>query len=400
MKGHIRTKQKCVCGAKFTEILGTGIVCLSCHKVPTRFFVDIPWHGQRIKIYCDQRGIPLDTYMRANNQLAAIRYEIANHAFDPSRYVKSDVEQFRFEIVVQKWIKGKNRDVEKGKMSPGGLHPLRSRFTNYIIPYFTGRDIRDIRTSHLKEFYHQLPDRLSSRTHKHILEDLRNFLNDCYRDEIISKSPLIPTITVEEPPIKWCRREVQDKILAEIPKEDQAIFFFLTRQGVRPSEGCLLQWGDIDFENQILNINRTYSRDQIMERPKSKKSRPRLIHPEIFNMLKDVQHGFPKAYVFLNPRTGNTYRLRTIDAIWKRAADKSGVDISLYQATRHSVASMAASAGISLKVIQKFLGHTSMTSTNKYADLDVSAQQIIFNVDTNNCPRLVPKLVRMCKKQQ
>lgn len=391
MKGRVRTKQtQCNCGQKFVEIPGTGYLCLACRCVPTRFFVDFFWSGQRIKLYSDQRGLPLDTYLRAKNQLAVVQNEIANHIFDPSRYIKSDIKQYLFETVAQKWFEGKERDVEKGKMSPGGLHPIKSRFANYIIPYFTGRDIRDIRTMHLKEFYRQLPDRLSSRTHKHILEDVRNFLNDCYRDEIISKLPLIPEVTVEEPPIKWCRRDVQDKILAAIPDQDRAIFFFLTRQGVRPSEGCLVQWGDIDFENQVLNINRTYSRDQIMERPKSKKSRPRLIHPEIIAMLNNVPKGFPKSYIFFNPRTQKPYRLRTIDIIWKQATEKTNIDITLYQATRHSVASMAASAGISLKIIQKFLGHTSMNSTNRYADLDVSAQQIMFSTDCPQPVRSVP----------
>jgi site-specific recombinase XerD len=45
--------------------------------------------------------------------------------------------------------------------------------------------------------------------------------------------------------------------------------------------------------------------------------------------------------------------------------------ISLYNASRHSIASQARSQGIELSKIGAALGHSSLVSTQRYASLDV-----------------------------
>lgn len=47
-------------------------------------------------------------------------------------------------------------------------------------------------------------------------------------------------------------------------------------------------------------------------------------------------------------------------------------------ATRHSVASMAATSGVSIAIIKEVLGHTDIRTTQKYAHLDVLAQSQVF----------------------
>ena len=50
----------------------------------------------------------------------------------------------------------------------------------------------------------------------------------------------------------------------------------------------------------------------------------------------------------------------------------------MYQATRHSVASMAATSGVSIQIIKEVLGHTDIRTTMKYAHLDVIAHSQVF----------------------
>ena len=85
MKGVIRTKEVCsVCQESFVEIKKLGYICPTHKTTPKRFFVDLFYKGQRLKIYSDKQGQPLDTYQRASSLLAHINYEIKNHLFDPS----------------------------------------------------------------------------------------------------------------------------------------------------------------------------------------------------------------------------------------------------------------------------------------------------------------------------
>ena len=53
-------------------------------------------------------------------------------------------------------------------------------------------------------------------------------------------------------------------------------------------------------------------------------------------------------------------------------------DFKLYQAMRHSVASMAASSGVSIAIIKKVLGHTDIRTTQKYSHINVLSQSQVF----------------------
>lgn len=326
----------------------------------------------------DKTGQALDTYERAFKLLASIQTEIDNHTFDPTKYVKKDQQKFLFGTLIESWLADKEKEASKGKLSWSYIHPLKGHINNYILPFFQGKDIRDIRTIDIKEFYKQLPDRLSAKTQKNILDEMRNFFNRMIEDEVIEKKPIFPKVSVPEPEIKWCNRELQDRIINGIPDKHRFIFFFLSRQGVRPGEAIALKWGDIDFKNGILTVKRTMSFRQILERTKTKKIRPRLLHPDILDILLEIPRGLPNNYIFINPNTGRPYMPDTIQKIWRRAAEDAGSDITLYQATRHSVASMAATSGVSIQIIKEVLGHTDIRTTQKYAHLDVLAHAQVF----------------------
>jgi integrase len=399
MKGSIRPisrQASCPkCGNKFKHITKLGYVCPDCKTTPMRFYLDIHWNGQRPRICSDKLGQSLDTYERAQNMLAHIQYEIDNHTFDPARYVAADIKKFRFENVIRKWIKEKEQEAEKGFLSWSYIRPMQGHINNYIIPFFKTKDIRDIRTVDIKDFVRQLPDRLSPKTRKNILDELRNCFNSLIEDEIITKKPSFPKMTVPDPDIKWCRRDLQDKILNAIPEKHRPIFFFLTRQGIRPGEAIALKWGDIDRGNGILTVKRTVSDRRIVERTKSKKIRARLLHPDILDILASIPRGLPHTYLFPNPNTGRPYGPDTLQRIWKKAAKAAGTDISLYQATRHSVASMAATSGVSIQIIKEVLGHTDIRTTQKYAHLDVIAQSQVFSAQEQE--RSEKKVVKKLK---
>jgi len=63
--------------------------------------------------------------------------------------------------------------------------------------------------------------------------------------------------------------------------------------------------------------------------------------------------------------------------LWKDATKAIGADIELYQA-RHSVASMAASSGVSIAIIKEVLGHADIGTTQRYSHVDVLAQSQVF----------------------
>ena len=391
MKGVIRPisrQTNCPsCEKKFQYLPKLGYACPSCKTVPNRFRIDMHFSGERYFICSDKQGQALDSFQRALLLLSHIQHEIENHIFDPSKYVASDIKKYYFENLLDKWIADKERDAEKGQLSYSYINPLKGHIRNYIKPYFKGKDVRDIRTIDIKEFGRQIPDKLAPKTQKNIINALENFFNTLLTDEILDKKPLFPKISVPEPAIKWCNREVQDSILNAIPDRHRFIFFFLTRQGLRPAEAVAIKWEDIDLSNGIITVKRTMSYRRIVERTKTKKVRPRLIHPDVLDILKSGPQGLPNVYLFINPNSKKPYLTDTLQRFWKEACKAVGVDIELYQATRHSVASMAASSGVSIAIIKEVLGHTDIRTTQKYTHLDVLSQSKVFAAQkTNSVP--------------
>ena len=90
------------------------------------------------------------------------------------------------------------------------------------------------------------------------------------------------------------------------------------------------------------------------------------------------RRGLPNVYLFINPNSGKPYLTDTLQRLWKEATKAVGVDIELYQATRHSVASMAASSGVSIAIIKEVLGHTDIRTTQKYSHVNVLSQSQVF----------------------
>jgi integrase len=382
MKGVIRPisrQSKCpACGKRFQYLPKLGYACPSCKTVPNRFRIDLHYSGERIFVCSDKQGQSLDSYQRASVLLSHIQHEIENHIFDPSRYVASDLRKYYFESLIDRWFEDKKRLAEKGQLSWSYLNPLKGHLENYIKPHFKGKDVRDLRAIDIKEFYRQLPGRLSPKSQKNITNALENFFNTLLQDEVIEKKPIFPKVSVPEPAIKWCTREVQDAILNAIPDKHRFIFFFLTRQGLRPAEAVAVKWGDIDLQKGIITVQRTMSNRKIVERTKTKTVRPRLIHPDVLDILKSIPRGLPNVYLFINPNSGKPYLTDTLQRLWKYACESVSVDIGLYQATRHSVASMAASSGVSIAIIKEVLGHTDIRTTQKYSHVDVLSQSQVF----------------------
>jgi site-specific recombinase XerD len=78
------------------------------------------------------------------------------------------------------------------------------------------------------------------------------------------------------------------------------------------------------------------------------------------------------------------YPADTLQRLWKEACKAVKVGIELYQATRHSVASMAASSGVSIAIIKEVLGHTDIRTTQKYSHVDVISQSQVFAAQERN----------------
>ena len=129
---------------------------------------------------------------------------------------------------------------------------------------------------------------------------------------------------------------------------------------------------------------RTYSYKSVRERVESKVVKPRAINPVIMDVLKGQCEGkHPEAFVFINHRTGRPYTYNYALKLWLKACEKKEITISLYQATRHSLASNLLKDSATLTSISDILGHTDIRTTLKYAHGDLANQRVAFGKQGN-----------------
>ena len=139
------------------------------------------------------------------------------------------------------------------------------------------------------------------------------------------------------------------------------IVSFLLMTGARRSEALHAKWEHIDYNSKTWLV------------PLAKSGQPRHIYLSdaaitVLDRLRSEafsDHNNP--YIFPNPNTGRPYKC--LYAAWKLVRTAAGLpDLRLHD-LRHSYASTLVNNGVSLYDVQKLLGHSSITTTQRYAHL-------------------------------
>lgn len=397
MKGQIRTKEKCQsCKGSYTE-LPRGIVCTKCGTTPKKLFIDLGrYKGDRIRIYSDDTGAVLDSFARAHRVLESIRYKIDRKTFDPKDYIKRRANTFWFEERLNDWITIKEKEVSSGTIAPSYIREIKRYSHNYYLNFFSPtEDVREINTPKVRLFYRSLPDSISSKTKKNIIDTLRAFMNFLRKEGWIKEAPEFPRIEVPEASWSWVDVEMQEKILSGMREKFKSIFFFMMRHGIRPGEACALKWKDVDFDKGIVIIRRTFSLGHLREVTKTKRIRFLPLHSETLEWMKKQENRFPESFVFPRNVKGEPLYNRALRKEWKRITEPLGLNIRLYDGTRHSFASQAVNSGIPLNLIQDALGHTSSNTTRRYAHTDIESLRKIIEP-----PDKVVSIKRKRKKKE
>lgn len=152
----------------------------------------------------------------------------------------------------------------------------------------------------------------------------------------------------------------------------QPLVLFLFGTGCRWGEAAAAQVGDFDPARSTIRIVRGEKYDPSLSRkqvgpPKTKESRRTIIlPPEVTATLEALVDGRARdERLFLAPRGGPVVHRRFLGDIWNEAVKAAGLaePKPAPHDARHSHVAWLIAAGVPLPVIQKRLGHKSITTT-------------------------------------
>ena len=150
---------------------------------------------------------------------------------------------------------------------------------------------------------------------------------------------------------------------------DRAIFETLYSTGIRVSELAGLNFLDIDFSQRLIRVLGKGNKERIV--PIGNKAADAI---QAYQSKLGRQSGFShndNGPVFLNLKNGRL-TTRSIARILEKLVNDCGLLTHVSpHALRHTFATHMLDAGADLRVVQEFLGHKSLSTTQRYTHVSI-----------------------------
>lgn len=343
------------------------------------------WKATRVKA---EKG----NKRKAERIAEQIRQQFETELNTPESIV-ADKSNILFGNYMLEWLEKQKSQVELTTYS-GYEHNVKKS-----AEYFNNQEItlQELKTKHIQQFYDYLQqtEHIKYNTVKRYHANIHKALEDAIRMELIDNNPAshIKHKKTEQYIAKYYN-ETELKQLFDVVKGDiiEPIVLVTAYYGLRKEEVLGLKTDAIDFENKTITIKHTVTNASVdgkrivvkKDRTKSKSSYRTLpLISEIENLIKDLlkQQEQNKAffgncyknkdnYLFTDEE-GNIIKPDRVTRRFKKLLEDNNLKIIRFHDLRHSCATLLLQKGITLGEIQIWLGHSTIKTTEIYANNEV-----------------------------
>jgi integrase len=171
-----------------------------------------------------------------------------------------------------------------------------------------------------------------------------------------------PRFTEEEPEIY--EQEELDKLFAKCDAEERLWYEFFLMTGEREQEVMYTYWSDVNFTASIVRVSHKPDRAWT---PKAYKEREIPIPSKLVRSLKAWKKKADKICGLVFPTSGCNPKLDFLDGL-KAVAERANLDKENFwlHKFRATFATWSLWAGVDLRTVQQWLGHSDMESTMRY----------------------------------
>lgn len=348
--------------------------------------IQVYWKGKHYEYRRDDQGYVF-TYDKAKDKLAEISTAMKKGRFNPADFSDANINERKFRNQIEEWLSQKEEEEKTNELSPETLRCYRSYNKNYF-SFFLGWDVREIGFEQLERFKDKLPRRISLKMKRNILNCLHGFFVWLKRKGVIKEVPTWPQIKGDDAQVRYAiDLKDQNDALAKMPSEWKDAFIFLFETGLRIGELCALKIKDIDFKNGRALIQRTWSGVKLVETTKGRNKRWIPLSDQAYEIAKKhVGVRWPEEFLLVNPTTKRGYRQEFLRRKWHA---HSKLNITLYEASRHSFCTQIVENGASLLEAKQLMRHSDIRSTERYFHGSIAKMKDIVNKRGKIIPLIV-----------
>ena len=258
-----------------------------------------------------------------------------------------------------------------------------SLFRIWLNPTFGEKPFKDISKADIEDLFYSIVDAgRSIRTAEYALTTLKQIWRDAKEDDYAGSMPAIARTLKQKiskndnARVRFFSHEEADILLETLKSRSIDLYektLISIHCGCRAGEILGLTWGQVDQEHGVFNLKDT----------KSGKSRVVAMTSQVKKIMTLKKKGAPDQLVFPG-RQGK--RSVAISAIFQKVVDdlyNKGVTDTRQKVTfhtcRHTCASWMVMQGVSLYLVQKVLGHSTIQVTERYSHLAPDQLQLAAN---------------------
>ena len=234
---------------------------------------------------------------------------------------------------------------------------------NYFLESCSKRRVEDIERKDLLKFSAFLRDEkeLHPRTVYNKFENVMSFLKAQGVRGLVKKADW-PQYTEEEPEVY--EQEELDTLFAACDAEERLWFEFFLMTGMREQEVMHVYWSDVNFRGATVSVTHKPAYGWT---PKAYKEREIPIPEKLVASLQTAKAAHDKGCPLVFPTAGCRPKLNFLDDL-KAVAERASLKLENFflHKFRATFATWHLWAGVDLRTVQLWLGHSDIESTMRY----------------------------------
>ncbi len=343
-----------------------------------RWFIDMRFNGKRIR-----RVSPENTKSSALVFERELQDKLSTSTGNSVNTPKYD----SYSEFVTDWLKiyvmANNRPAEQ--------KTKRGTIRNHLIPKFGKLRLEEIGEREIEELKRdKIEEGLSPKTIKNILSVLRKSLDSAVQWGYLSRVPHFNWIRVPKKEVTVISRKTEELLLND--NTDllwNTMIVIALKTGMRLGEMLALRWMDIDFVENIISVNGSMNVEHERALTKNGKSRVIPMSHNVRTMLEDLlslKSKVKKELFVFDRGDGKPHSMYAAGRMIKKISKRLGIRENVHwHKLRHTFATNIAKRGISMRILQELMGHSTILMTERYSHVDMqSKHEAIQALDYTN----------------